>query len=67
MEQTERTIFDDIGACEYLRRLGAVTVTPNFVHTLFRSGELKAKRVGRKLHVSKADLDSWLMKKLRMK
>jgi excisionase family DNA binding protein len=58
----DRKLFDVQAAAEYLRSIGASSVTINFVRGLISSGQVPHIRIGKKFYLSRQQLDLWLEK-----
>lgn len=60
VETQARRLFDIAAAVEYLRSIGATSVTANFVRTLIGTGQVKHVRMGKKFFVTREALDAWI-------
>ena len=59
------TLFNVHAAKDYLISIGAKTATVPFIRGLIGRGELPYTRIGTAFYVSKADLDTWVVRKAK--
>jgi excisionase family DNA binding protein len=55
-------LFDVQAAAEYLRSIGASSVTIKFIRGLISSGQIPHLRIGKKFYLTRAQIDLWLEK-----
>lgn len=55
-------LFDIHAAVLFLRSIGAIGATENFVRGLINSGQIPHIRIGKKFYVGKHAIETWLTK-----
>jgi len=59
---SDQRLFDIHAAAQYLQNIGATGVTPSTIRRLLNSGDLPCLKIGKRFYLSKAALESWLLK-----
>lgn len=59
---SDHRLFDIHAAAKYLQSIGATGVTHSTIRRLLNSGDLPCLKIGKRFYLSKAALDSWLLK-----
>jgi excisionase family DNA binding protein len=62
---SDHRLFDIHAAAQYLQNIGATGVTPWTIRRLLNSGDVPCLKIGKRFYLSKAALDSWLLKNER--
>jgi hypothetical protein len=60
MTQETQRLFTVEASAEYLRSIGATSVTVNFVRALISSCQVPHIQMGKRFYVTRAALDAWL-------
>lgn len=55
-------VFDLPAAVQYVHSLGATGVTIHTVRSEINAGRIPRSKIGKKFYVSKAALDSWILR-----
>ena len=56
----EQRLFTVEAAAEYLRALGATTVTVCFIRAMINTGAIPHLKIGKRFYVSRDSLDLWV-------
>jgi excisionase family DNA binding protein len=67
IKETPRRLFAIQAAVEYLRELGAESVSVNFVRNLINRAEVPHIRMGKRFYITRQALDNWIERHERKK
>jgi hypothetical protein len=59
-DSVEQRLFDVQAAAVHMQRLGATAATVKFIRGLISSGQVAHVRIGKRLYVSRQELETWI-------